>query len=121
MSKGTVMKKQRNEEQAPSAGSLAPGQRWSMARKREVALRILRGESMEALSRELGVELYRLEQWRDRALLGIDASLRERGSDPVEAELDQAKKRIGELLMENELLRAKADRAHPLLARRPRR
>ncbi len=44
--------------------ALDPGQRWSMARKREVALRILRGESMDALSRELGVELYRLEQWR---------------------------------------------------------
>jgi len=100
---------------------LEPGQRWSMARKREVALRILRGESMDALSRELGVELYRLEQWRDRALVGIDAALRERGNDPVVQGLDHAKKRIGELSMENELLRAKADRLHPLALRRPKR
>jgi len=49
-------------------GPLEPGQRWSVARKREVALRLLRGESLEALSRELGVEWYRLEAWRDRAL-----------------------------------------------------
>ena len=60
------------------AGPLAPGQRWSAARKREVVLRLLRGESLEALSRELGVETYRLEEWKSRALSGIDASLRER-------------------------------------------
>ena len=29
-------------------GGLAPGQRWSVARKREVVLRLLRGESVEA-------------------------------------------------------------------------
>ena len=36
-------------------GGLAPGQRWSVGRKREVVLRLLRGESAENLSRELGV------------------------------------------------------------------
>jgi len=30
-------------------GPLAGGQRWSAARKREVALRMLRGESVDAL------------------------------------------------------------------------
>ena len=40
-------------------GSLAPGQRWSASRKRDVVLRLLRGESLEALSREVGVEIYR--------------------------------------------------------------
>lgn len=115
------MKNETKGDRPPAMRALEPGQRWSMARKREVALRMLRGESMDALSRELGVELYRLEQWRDRALAGIDASLRERGNDPIEAELDQAKKRIGELSMENELLRVKADRLHPLAPRRPRR
>ena len=33
-------------------------------------LRLLRGEPPGALSRELGVEVYRLERWRDRALKG---------------------------------------------------
>ena len=46
------------------AGSQAPGQRWSASRKRDVVLRLLRGESLEALSREVGVEIYRLEAWR---------------------------------------------------------
>ena len=40
---------------AAGAGSLAPGQRWSTSRKRDVVLRLLRGESLEALSREAGV------------------------------------------------------------------
>ena len=44
----------------------------------EVALRLLRGEPVDALSRELGVEIYRLEEWRRKALLGIETALRER-------------------------------------------
>lgn len=88
-----------------TTGPLGPGQRWSQGRKRDVVLRLLRGESSEALSRELRLEAYRLEQWRDRALLGIDASLRERGETPESAALDAAMKRIGEISMENELLR----------------
>ncbi len=34
-----------------TSGPLAPGQRWSAARKREVVLRLMRGESAELLSR----------------------------------------------------------------------
>ena len=36
-------------------GPLAPGQRWSVGRKREIVLRLMRGESTELLSRELGL------------------------------------------------------------------
>ena len=49
------------------AGPLAPGQRWSAARKREVVLRLMRGEAAELLSRELGLPLFKLEQWRQRS------------------------------------------------------
>ena len=65
-----------------------------MTRKREVALRLLRGEPVELLSRQLGVEIFRLEQWREKAIAGIDASLKERKGDPVKAELDIAMKRL---------------------------
>jgi transposase-like protein len=99
---------------AALVGPLGPGQRWSVLRKREVVLRLLRGESMEALSRELGVEIHRLQAWRDRALSGIDESLREREGDPLQAEFDAAIKRVGELSMENELLRDKIRAAGPL-------
>ena len=61
---------------AAGAGSLAPGQRWSASRKRDVVLRLLRGESREALSREVGVEIDRLEAWRERAMAGLDTGPR---------------------------------------------
>ena len=57
----------------------------------------------DALSRELSIEIYRLEQWREKALTGIDESLKKRQSDPVQTELNQTMRRFGELTMENEL------------------
>jgi transposase len=101
-------------------GGLAPGQRWSVGRKREVVLRLLRGESTESLSRELGVPLYRLERWHERALSGIDGALREREGDAVSEELATAMKRIGELTMENEVLRTRVGHVGPLARRRSR-
>jgi len=88
--------------------------RWSVNRKKEVVLRLLRGESIEALSRELGIEAYRLEKWHRKALQGVEAALKERGVDPVAAELDAAMRRIGELTMQNELLQYKVRKALPL-------
>jgi transposase len=59
-------------------GPLAPGQRWSASRKREVVLRLMRGESAELLSRELGLPLFKLEQWRQRAEAALEGALKER-------------------------------------------
>src|SRR5512135_3727493 len=92
--------------------------RWSANRKKETVLRLMRGEPVDALSRELGIEIYRLEEWHQKALQGIESALKAREGDPLVAELDAAFKRIGEITMENELLREKARRAHPLAARR---
>jgi hypothetical protein len=79
-----------------------------------VVLRILRGEPLDALSRELGVEMYRLEQWRDRALFGMEDGLRVRDGDPLETAHQEALRRIGELSMENELLRVRCEKNRPL-------
>ena len=101
--------------------------RWDLAsdgrcaRKREVVLRLLRDEPVQLLSRQLGVEIFRLEQWREKAIGGIDASLKQRKGDPVQAELDSAMKRIGELTMQVELLEAKTETFGPLGRRRSRR
>src|SRR5271165_155345 len=101
-------------------GPLGPGQRWSVARKREVVLRLLRGESVELLSRELGVPIYKLEQWREKADTALDGALKERESDLVSGELAAAMQRVGELSMEVELLRARIGRSGPLARRRSR-
>jgi hypothetical protein len=92
--------------------------RWSAGRKKEVVLRLLRGEPVEALSREVAVPSYKLEQWRDRALAGIDAGLKERENDPVVKQLDEANRRIGELVMEVEILRKERQAKRPLVGRR---
>ena len=104
----------------PLVGSLERGQRWTVRRKQEAVLRLLRGESVELLSRELGVEVYRLETWREKAMSGMDMSLKERRGDPLQAELDTAMKRIGELTMQVELLEAKMEKSVPLARRRSR-
>lgn len=104
---------------APAAAATVP-QRWSAQKKRDVVLRLVRGEPLEALSRELSVEIFRLEEWKTRALAGMEASLREREVDREKADLGAAMKRIGELSMEVELLRYKAEKALPLAPRRSR-
>ena len=100
--------------------ALAQSQRWTAPRKREVVLRIFRGEPLDLVSRELGVELYRLEKWRDAALAGMEEPLKARNGDPLKAELDTAMQRIGELTMENELLWVRVRRPGPLAKRRSR-
>ncbi len=92
--------------------------RWSTGRKKEVVLRLLRGEPVDALSREVSVPIYKLEQWRDRALAGIDAGLKERENDPLERQLDEANRRLGELVMEVEILQKERRTKRPLVARR---
>ncbi len=101
---------------APSAA--AEVKRWSAGRKKQVVLRLLRGQSVDALSRELAVPIFRLEEWRDRALAGIDAGLKEREHDPVEKQLDEANRRIGELVMGVEILRKEREVRRPLVGRR---
>jgi transposase len=99
-------------------GPLAPGQRWSASRKREVVLRLMRGESAELLSRELGLPIIKLEQWRQKAEAALEGALKEREVDQADSQLAAAMQRIGELTMENELLRAKMERPGPLGRRR---
>jgi transposase len=99
-------------------GAAAEVKRWSAGRKKEVVLRLLRGEPVDAISREVSVPIYKLERWRDRALAGIEAGLKERENDPVERQLDEANRRIGELIMEVEILQKERRAKHPLVGRR---
>lgn len=104
----------------PRIGPLAPGQRWSVARKREVVLRLLRGESAELLSREPGVPMFKLEQWRQKAEAALDGALKEREAEAASTELAAAMQRIGDLSMEVELRRTRIERPGPLARRRSR-
>ncbi|MBK8211122.1 MAG: IS3 family transposase [Rhodospirillales bacterium] len=85
-----------------------------------MVLRLMQGESVEGLSRRLGLPVYKLEEWRRRGLAGIDAGLRERDFDPQERELAEAHRGIGALSTENELLRARLEKRGPSVRRRSR-
>ena len=95
-------------------------QRWSKRRKMEVVLRLLRGESLDEVSRDVKVEISRLEEWRDNGIHGLEEAMKEREGDPVQAQLDEAQRRIGEMVMEIELLREKARRTVGFLPGRSR-
>lgn len=79
--------------------------RRSVALKEEVVLRLLKGEDLELVSRETGFALHELTAWRERYLRGGRESLKSHPGDPVNAELDQAKKLIANQALEIEILK----------------
>ena len=110
----------------------------SAGRKREAVLRLLRGEDLELVSRELGVTAAELSGWREAFLAAGEVSLKSRPADARDAEIGRLKEKVGELTMANEplgakvgeltmateLLEAKIERLEghrPLARRRPRR
>ena len=65
-----------------------------------------------------------LEDWKERALAGLELGLKGHVGEPAVTALDAPKRHIGELSMENELLRERARAAEcrlPLPTRRSRR
>jgi hypothetical protein len=92
-------------------GSSTERGRWSSRRKTETVLRVLRGEDLDGLSRELGVTAGTLAHWRDQFLSCGETGLKSRPADERDDELGRLRAKIGELTMENELLRERARRA----------
>jgi transposase len=83
------------------------GGRMSRQRKRDAVLRLLRGEDLDTVSRSLGVTAATLSGWRDAFLDGGEASLASKPMDGEERESDRLKARLGEMLLERELLEQK--------------
>jgi predicted RNase H-like nuclease (RuvC/YqgF family) len=112
---------------APNAGGggaeAGRGKRLSAKMKLAAVQRLLRGESLEALSRELNVPAHRLSEWRDRVLIASESALKERERDARDEEIERLKAKVGEITMSNELLYSKIDRleaGRPLARRRSR-
>jgi transposase-like protein len=79
----------------------------SRQRKRDAVLRLLRGEDLETVSRSLGVTAATLSGWREAFLSAGEASLSTRPTDGEALESGPLKARLGEMLLERELLEAK--------------
>src|SRR4051794_30541154 len=95
--------------------------RFSSQRKTATVLRLLRGEDLELLSRDLGVTDATLTGWRDDFLAGGQAALKSRPTDDRDDEIARLRAKVGELTMDNELLtqRCRADRPFAPRGRRP--
>lgn len=90
----------------------APGRplRMTAGRKRDAVLRLLRGEPLEIVAREVGVTAADLSGWRDAFLEAGAASLKARARDDRDATIDRLRTKVGELTMDTELLTAKIER-----------
>lgn len=82
--------------------------RWSARKKADAVVRLLRGESLDELSRELRVEAHRLQAWRDEFLAGGIEGLKARPLQPEDRKLKEAERKVGELTLELEVWRAAA-------------
>jgi hypothetical protein len=85
--------------------------------------RLLRGEPLELVARELTVTAARLSEWQERALLAAEAALKERERDDRDDEITRLKGKVGGMTMEAELWREKIARLEagaPLARRRSR-
>ncbi len=115
-------------ERAHHAGGDGPAperrRRMSAKRKQGAVLRLLRGEDLELVSRELGVTAAELSAWRDGFLAAGEASLKTRPADGRDVEIGRLKAKVGDLTMANELLATKIEHletGRPLARRRSRR
>ena len=88
--------------------------RWSANKKTDAVLRLLRGEKLDELSRVLRIEAHRLAAWRDEFLAGGKDGLKGRtaAGDGMSTEqrrrLREAERKVGELTLDNDILRAAA-------------
>src|SRR5438445_7791804 len=93
---------------ADADGGREPG-RFSARRKTETILRLLRGEPLDSVARELGVTAATLAQWREQFLAGGQAALKSRPAEERDDEIHRLRAKVGEITMNNELL---LDRCH---------
>ena len=109
---------------APSGADASTPQRFSSARKVAAVTRLLRGEPLEVVARELNVTVARLSEWRERALAAAASAMKERERDERDEEITRLKAKVGEITMANELLEEKIaalEGERPLARRRSRR
>lgn len=95
--------------------------RWSARRKEGVVMRLLRGESLDLLARETGQPAGRISAWREEFLAAGREGLKSRPVAVEDVALREAQRKVGELSMEVDILRALLERkGHPQLPRRSR-
>jgi transposase len=83
--------------------------RWSARRKEGVVMRLLRGESLDLLARETGQPAGRISAWREEFRAGGREGLKSRPAPVEDRRLAEAQRKVGELTMDLDILRALND------------
>jgi transposase len=93
--------------------------RWSARRKEGVVMRLLRGESLDLLARESGQPAGRISAWREEFLTAGREGLKARPLPVEDVSLREAQRKVGELSMEVDILKALLEKqGHPQSPRR---
>src|SRR3954447_19928568 len=90
---------------------------WTARGREEVVLGVLRGEGLDALARETGQPAGRISAWREEFLAAGREGLKSRPRPEEDRRLVEAQRKVGELSMELDVLRALNEE----MDRRPRR
>ena len=110
-------------EQETGATALGRGGRMSRQRKTAAVIRLLRGEDLDTVSRALGVTAATLTAWREAFLAAGEAALATRPTTGEAIESQRLKAKLGEVLIERDLLAEKIallEAGRPLARRRSR-
>ena len=97
--------------------------RFSAKRKREAVMRLIRGEPLDLVSRELGGTAATLARWQELFMEGGIVALRSKPSDERDERIEALERKLGQVTMENELLYVKCEKLEaglPLARRRSR-
>ena len=81
------------------AGAAGERGRFTSRRKLEAVLRLLRGEDLDALSRDLGVTAHKIAEWKEDFLSAGQAGLKSRQPDAQDEEIRQLKEALGDTTM----------------------
>ena len=76
-------------------------ERFSARQKTEVVLRLLRGEALDLLSRELGIPAARLATWREAFLDAGQEAMKKQPLDGRDREIGRLREKLGESTMDN--------------------
>jgi len=91
-------------------------QRWTTKRKAALVLSIVKGEtSIQEAARQHGLTVAEIEDWKERFFLGAENALRAKPKDDEalrEEQIKKLKQKIGDLVMDIDILREAAKR-HP--------
>ena len=90
---------------APPTGRGGERGRFNSQRKTDSVLRLLRGEELDVLSRELGVSAATLAGWKEAFLTAGQAGLKSRQPDIRDEENAQLKALVGDLTLRLEIHR----------------